>query len=353
MYELRSEAELARKLTDEDALTPREQELLWRALCARRSTRPFARGRSWRLAFSLAAMAAGVAGVISISVWLATHEAPERDLRILSGQRCVVLSPSSLVVRAECAERPELSFGRARVRVAGGGRLSFTRDRVRVQQGSVSFAVEPAPAPFVVEVSDGEILVVGTRFLVEQGPRGGSVRVEEGVVRFLWSNTQPPVTLAAGQSLGWPEAAPRLPDAPATPEVSAAATPHHTGMKAASVKDPGPTAVPRPAREPEEVATRVRSPVSPTHPDAIMRRLFQLRSQGAYDRAIELLRAACDDPTLAPAQRARLSVELGVLLAQHRGRQAACDHWRAHLRLYPDSPQRALVRDKLQSCGEP
>jgi hypothetical protein len=82
-----------------------------------------------------------------------------------------------------------------------------------------------------------------------------------------------------------------------------------------------------------------------------MRRLFQLRSQGAFDESATLLREASQDKSFSAGQRERFSFELGNLLTEHGTQEQVCEQWRLHLATFPNSFHAQFVRHALRSCS--
>ena len=67
----------------------------------------------------------------------------------------------------------------------------------------VTTAVDPSQRPFKVVTRHGEVLALGTRFIVRSGHRDGEVAVLEKAVEVTSSGVGPKVRLEAGQSLSF------------------------------------------------------------------------------------------------------------------------------------------------------
>lgn len=67
----------------------------------------------------------------------------------------------------------------------------------------VTTAVDPSQRPFKVVTRHGEVLALGTRFIVRSGHQGGEVAVLEKAVEVTSSGVGPKVRLEAGQSLSF------------------------------------------------------------------------------------------------------------------------------------------------------
>src|SRR5205807_785325 len=93
-----------------------------------------------------------------------------------------------------------------RVVVRAGSWLRRTSDGVELSVGAADFQVNkraPGVGSTFVRGPQGAIEITGTRFSVVQGPDGGSVRLDEGGIRFHAPDGRV-VSLAPGEALGWP-----------------------------------------------------------------------------------------------------------------------------------------------------
>jgi transmembrane sensor len=251
---------------------------------------------------------------------------------------------SVLIEAPPCTLRDEV-LG-AEVEVRAPARLTHLERGLRLYQGSLTLEVDPArarPAPYVVEVSGGRLIVLGTRFLVEERGKEGSVQLLRGELSFEDQDGQrTPVT--QGETLRWPlpKAAPKEELPPAT----------------ATVAELPPA---RPKRPKVAVVTPAPSPTAPTREEerrsveALLGRLASLRTRGRYAEAAEALRTALTDPW-SKGTRERLSFELGSIVSDHLGdRAAACREWDRHQAEFGDGRYAKEIEDarqRLRCAGE-
>jgi transmembrane sensor len=198
---------------------------------------------------------------------------------------------------------------------------------VELSLGAADFQVDKrasgAGSTFV-HGPQGAIEIIGTRFSVVQGPDGGSVRLDEGGIRFHAPDGRV-VTLAPGEALGWPLPARQPTDKPAP-------------------------------RTPPSVAPRVASPLPPLRPaqlgdDAMLDRIASRRARGEY-RELAADLAAAMERERRPLTRERLSFELGTVLSFHLDDVArACAHWATHLRTFGGGRYVEEVSDAQKVLG--
>src|SRR5688572_8305437 len=110
---------------------------------------------------------------------------PNDELVILAGAECVARSGDAISA-GPCGV--ELSIGPDANDLAFDGRARFSVKKRNKR-------------PFSIAVSHGRIIVIGTRFLVEQRRDRGRIDVEDGTVEFRWSDGSPSDRLNAGDSL--------------------------------------------------------------------------------------------------------------------------------------------------------
>jgi transmembrane sensor len=103
-----------------------------------------------------------------------------REFRLADGSSLLLNTDTSVNLRFE---------GRQRV-------LELLRGEIRV-----TTAVDPAQRPFKVLTRHGEVLALGTRFIVRSAEQGGTVAVIEKAVEVRSAGGASPVRLEAGQSL--------------------------------------------------------------------------------------------------------------------------------------------------------
>lgn len=209
---------------------------------------------------------------------------------------------------------------------------------VRLLSGRATFDVEPVieGPPVEVFVSEGRLQVLGTRFVVYQGPRGGHVDLIEGSIRFI-SDAGDTTTIAPGVRLRW---------GPMQRDASVADSPPESTTKperAAPHREPRS----RP-RSVEASSTRGDTPV-----EVPLDRIAGLRAAGRYTDAVALIRGL-DRSRLDVRTAEVLSYEEGSIVQDHLGdRQAACRHWAAHLQRFPKGRYRdQVVIRQGETCDE-
>ncbi len=235
----------------------------------------------------------------------------EAGLVVTAGEACVARSEASIRI-SPCAEAVVLAAG-------------VEAPDLRLEAGRARFVVAkrtPRRRPFMIAVSHGWIVVIGTRFTVEQNARAGRLDVEEGVVEFRWADGAPSERLTAGASLEWPRPAPPAPPPP-------------------PVEPPAPPPV-------TKTHIQRRPPAMTAH--QLMRRLFQLESQRRFDEAIALLTEGSTRTDFTEVQRERLSFELSTVLRQAGDHERACRQMTEHLRRFPASPHKAELERLLHDC---
>jgi hypothetical protein len=295
------EAKRLREQLESESLTPAELEQGWQRL---RAPRPP------RRKLGVLAPAIAIAAIILLVILQPEPEPiSENGLVIASGEQCVHQDDSEMLV-VPCSREVELSVG-------------HDAKDLRLRRGRARFVVKKRPAtkqPFTIAVSHGWIVVIGTRFTVEQERRAGRIEVEEGLVEFRWSDGSPSDRLPAGSSLAWPR---RDEAQPAT---------------ATTTPDASEVATPKPKKKTKPVEKQISA-------KELMARLFQLKSQRRFDEAIELLAEGSKRKDFSEAQRERLSYELGVVLRQSGRTEEACRHFSSHLRRFPNTSRRKEIAD--------
>ncbi len=322
MPSLKQESELLRERTEADGLSPRETAAMSAMLQERLASRRGRRVMPWAMGLATAAAAAAVLVI--------AHPWKTSEVDVLAGAACLTSSPGEWSSKADCSETPRVALRGAIVELGDATQVTLEPQAIRVRHGTAAFAVskrrEDEPR-FVVAVSHGSVVVKGTQFRVTQQASGGEVTVSEGQIEFAW-NDGTVDQVAAGERLVWPRVAVPLPEpevAPKTEPTPKAPSKHHR---------PPPT-------DPESADEQ-----------PIMVRLFQLRSQGRFDEAITLLRDASRDRELTPSQRESFGFELGKLIEQVKGAEAACSTWRAHQKAYPGGPHAREVAQQVADCAK-
>lgn len=223
--------------------------------------------------------------------------------------------------------------GWGRVVLRAGSRLRRTSDGVELSLGAADFQVDkraPDAGSTFVRGPQGAIEITGTRFSVVQGPDGGSVRLDEGGIRFHAPDGRV-VTLAPGEALGWPLPAREPTDKPVL-RIPPPVAPH--------VASPLPPSRGQPLR-----------PAQLGDDDAMIDRIASRRARGEY-RALAADLAAAMERERRPLTRERLSFELGTVLSFHLDDAArACAHWATHLRTFAGGRYLEEVSDARKVLG--
>jgi hypothetical protein len=185
-----------------------------------------------------------------------------------------------------------------------------------------------------VVVSAGRIQVLGTRFVVFQGPRGGHVDLVEGAIRFV-PDAGEPRTIVPGERLAWGSLREPNEEAHADPPVE------ESKSSPASMR----------ARRPSDAPDRGGSPPAPI--DVPLDQIAGLRAAGRYGDAVDLIRSI-DRARLDRRTAEVLSYEEGSILQDHLDRgDAACRHWAEHLRRFPRGRYDDRVLARHEGCEEP
>jgi hypothetical protein len=305
---------------DGEALTPGEQVRLWQRLDASTAAAPRRPGGARVLVLALAATA------LAVALFFVVRSKRDGDGAIANA--CDV-DPTRTELRLgkDCADR-EVQVGGDDWRLKAGTAVARLDDGARVVDGQVRFRVRPrSGGQFRVQVSHGEVRVIGTVFVVEQRAGRGFVAVSEGVIEFVWSDGARE-RVGAGQTLRWP----REPK-PEPPPTRASAN--------------APSQKPAPA-DAGKTASGKTNAADPEDMDQTMERLLQLRSQKRYAEAAALLEKAMGSGALSPAQQERFSYELG--LALEAGGKSACAHWKKHVKRFGSARHAGALTRRLERC---
>jgi hypothetical protein len=300
---------------DAEELTPGEQARMWERLASPAAPR---QRRALVLVFALAATALAALLVLAVR---GKHDPPATKAPLANA--CDVdPNQSELRLGKDCGERAVQVAGDD-WRLAAGTEVARVEDGARVVSGRVEFRVRPRKgSQFRVQVSHGEVRVIGTVFAVEERAGRGFVAVTEGVIEFIWSDGSRE-RVGAGQALHWPRQTKPVAPSPPAPASSAPEKP--------STVDAGKSN----ARPPEDM-------------DRTMERLLQLRSQGRNAEAAELLEKTMGAKELSAAQQERLSYEQG--LAVEAGGRSACAHWEKHVKRFGSGRHANALARKLERC---
>jgi hypothetical protein len=219
--------------------------------------------------------------------------------------------------------------------VTGGAEVARFDGGARLLRGTVQFHVEHrTDTHFYVQVSHGEVRVVGTRFEVRQTSDGGSVSVSEGTIEFVWLDGSKE-RVSVGQTLLWPKRAERVESAAPVPAASAPASAPDIALR-------------RPAHDAGSKASHPESAGDETDLEHLMDRLLQLKSQHRFPEVVTLLTTTLATQKLGGVQRERLSYELGIAL-EASGR-SACAHWKRHVQRFGSGAHAAALDVRLKKC---
>jgi transmembrane sensor len=249
---------------------------------------------------------------------------PDLQLDVAGAGTTIAVRRGSCTLRVHAWGAVTLRAGAAFRPIDGGVELS---------RGEADFVVDkrpPGAAATFVRGPQGTIEITGTRFTVIQRSDGGTVRLDEGAIRFRAPDGRT-VALVPGQSLSWP-----LPPA-ASPRVTKTVRASMRATRAAPA-----------FRQAERTA-----PVDPS--EALVDRIAALRAERRYDEVTRELRAALVGEA-RPLTRERLSFELGSVLSYHLlDREAACAHWAGHRRAFAAGRYEQEVADieKVLRCTPP
>lgn len=316
--QLESREEAAARL-ERGGLRLSERAQLWQRITVTTSSTSGDRGRSRARVLWLAAPAFALAVAV---LWLQRAEqvaVPE------IANECQLDSAASALRLPERCGSSVVNVEGDEWSLEGGAQVARIANGARVERGRVGFHVRHRErGNFRVQVSHGEVQVIGTRFVVEQQGDRGTVAVSEGVIEFVWRDgTRERV--AAGQTLSWPRAAvASVTNAPSVPERVA----------------------------PDRVDASTNEPANERMPsadlDAVMGRLLQLRSQKRFPEAVTLLRGTLAARGLGAIARERISYELG--LAIEASGEASCEHWQRHVERFGSARHTNALTERLARC---
>ena len=314
------------------ALLDVDRELAGVPLARARDIRAAVAGRRRRrVAWHVASLAAAAA-IAVVAVWFTRSREPDRQLvagfEITGRPASWQLHGDAVDVLAPVLELDVPGFGRLVAR--RGARIARISGGVRVVRGHVDVDVHRRMrglAPALVQVSHGTIVVLGTRFTIDQAEAGGRVVLHDGRIRFDAGSRS--VALAPGFALAWP-LAPQLAARSSEPATAAApppaAPPSRPRPRAkASLETPAPSPSPAPEEAP---------PAAPDV-DKLIAEVASLRAQRQFEAAAALLERALT-VDLPPVAFERLSYELGDIATYQLGDvDRACVLWRSHRTRFP------------------
>jgi hypothetical protein len=215
--------------------------------------------------------------------------------------------------RLELAEHCRIRIDRPRMMLDtwADTALRLTPHGVALERGTVLFDVDPVRGddPVRVEVPDGEIEVVGTRFVVSARADGGHIDLLEGKIRFHHDDVV--LDVEPGRRYAW-------------------------GSSVADV--PGSTEQPKPPR--------VEAPL----PDLArgLGEVARLRQQGKHAEAVARLHALGRGVRDRHAREV-LSFEEGTLLEKFEPAAVVCEHWERHRRRFGAGSYTAEIGQRRQA----
>ncbi|MEX1363428.1 MAG: FecR domain-containing protein [Nannocystaceae bacterium] len=244
---------------------------------------------------------------------------------------------------------------------------------LRLVEGMALFdvtTVEPGQDRVRIEVSHGVIEVLGTRFAIEQGARGGHVDLFEGGIRFVGLQGER-AEISPGERHAWGDAVVAEVAVVPEPPVGRAgatgrnSTQDHEQDEADAESASGRGSEPRVDAEGSARRRRARRAESPTavaeepppegstdEATAVIEQVSRMRSQGRYVDAAAVLRRALDGRRWDRRTAQVLSYELGEIVERHLGDpDRACVHWAAHAARFPGGRYDAAVKAARQRLG--
>lgn len=249
-----------------------------------------------------------------------------------------------------------------RMKAETESRVLLRADGLRVVEGRVEFDVDPVPPgepPVRIHVSAGRIVVLGTRFTVDETGRSGRVELHEGLIHFETTDGRAS-RVEPGESMTWTvnEDVDRLRDDSGTrpgadPSSVAESTARRPRLpRAASSARPERTdSAARPAGSGERAAAATASPpggttetgsTDPAALEELLERAEELRQLGAYEALAELLKEGLIAVGDGPSAEI-LSFELADVLVRMDAARA-CRHLRRHHERFPDGAYDREIR---------
>ena len=277
--------------------------------------------RPWRAAWVVPA----ALGAVALSVALALATRPTFQSKSTERGPCITsASADAIALSGACT----MSFGAMDVETSGATTLSETPDGVHLLQGMGIFRVRPVPVghePVRIRVGGGVIEVIGTKFVVEQHPGGGTIELLEGTIRFVSSSMKETI-LHAGERLSWVDAPPAPPVVSSSAASAYPGRPPLTGSGSADIG--------------RESAYDLGADDRPAL-HAALRRFNELRRDARYTEE-EHLRAE-----LEPA-----SFDLGNALENaHAEPSRICAHWHWHVGRFPAGIYNGAIERKMRKLG--
>ncbi len=259
-------------------------------------------------------------------------------------------SPRGLALRSGCSTfslNPSM-----RIQAETKSWISVADDAVRVVEGRVTFdvdPVEPGEPPVQVLVSAGRIVVMGTRFTVDESGESGAVELHEGSIRFVTVEGRASV-LEPGESTTWTvEEVGEPPASKADHRVERSTSARPTSSVSGERADDRSSKAVSPTSEAVPKSEAIGVDPHGRDLEALLERLAELRELGAFDRMARLLKSAL--PDLADASAAEiLSFELAEVLVESKA-DDACAHLMIHNDRFDDGAYETEVKRMIRRLG--
>jgi hypothetical protein len=268
--------------------------------------------------------------------------------------------------RIDFSGRCRVQLGLSTIRTDAESEIQDTREGVQVIRGKAWFEVArvPAGAPSVrVRVGGGVIEVLGTKFVVDQNDREGSVDLLEGRIRFVAMDGAP-VDVRPGERFRWTNVVVPHVEMPSPPvdSANAAAAPQRAARSSlASLPARLPRSIASPSTERNApkglgdagAAIARESPEGGrVSAEATALRVMRLRAEGRYEEAMTAL-AELHAVNVDAHTAEILSFEEGNILEHLEDGSAICAHWKQHLSRFPGGQYRSFVAKRVSRLGCP
>ena len=285
---------------------------------------------SWRVAVA----GAGAMAVLVVG-WLAIHTEHRVYPLVAESDPFLIATPRARI--AGTSPRPATLLGGAEIAVTGTAdvdQMDPAHTRIALRAGRVAVQVPhlPPTGTFAVETDEAEIVVHGTRFMVDRDPPGHTtVRVDEGVVEVRpRGGRRSPLFLRPSERVVVPSL-----------DLYFAELEHRLDDLLSAADCQGADAIIAPYLD-----------AAPTGRDvsaAVYLRGFCAAQRGDEKKAIadfDQVAAAAGDSTRRDNAAAR-----AARLRGGKDPMAGCAAWRGYLERFPDGIHRGLALHQLAACG--